>query len=93
MFTTISIHKVNEGGFDTAMDTFTRNTRLARKQKGFISRHILVPPDDRSLITTITSWEERADLKAWGSNPSRPKSPPGTYSSVESVVYQDTQVP
>ena len=92
MFTTISIHIVNESKFDTAIDTFTKNTHLARKQKGFISRQILVTPKDGNKIPTVTNWETKEDIEAWAKNPQRPKSPPGTYASVESIVYQDTPV-
>ncbi len=93
MVTTISVHIVQPGKFDTAIDTFKKNTVMARKQNGFVSRHILTSLKDPNRITTVTKWKSKADQDAWMSNKSRPGSPPGTYVSVVSEHYTDEAQP
>ena len=95
MFTTVSIHKCNPGQKEKALDIFTTNTVLARKQGGFISRDILIAVEDPMKITTVTSWETREQLDAWASNPDRPKGVKGAprlFSEMEITVYEDVEV-
>ncbi len=95
MFTTVSLHWVNEGKFDEAMAVFKKNTELARKQEGFVSRQILVSQNDPLKITTATTWETRGQLDTWAKNPDRPRSPAGApprFSKIEMDVYEEVDV-
>ncbi len=96
MFTTISVHWLNEGQQNATMDIFKTNTVLARKQEGFISRDILIAVDDPMKITTVTSWQTKEQLETWAKNPDRPKRPQGSaplFANMEIVVYEDVAVP
>ena len=95
MFTTISIHQVNPGQKETALDIFKTNTILGRNQQGFISRDIFVSVEDPMKITTVTSWETKSQLEAWAKNPERPKRDKDAaplFSEMEIVIYEDVKV-
>ncbi len=71
MFTTVRHHWVKEGLLDAALETFGKATEIAKKEKGFVSRHILVSVTDPIKVLTLTTWETRKDLEAWSRSPNR----------------------
>ena len=70
-------------------------TILGRKQTGFIARNIFIAVDDLMKMTTVTSWETKEQLDAWGQNTDRPKrdkNAPALFSKVDIQVYEEHKV-
>lgn len=72
MITMITLHMLSEENRDKAQWVLTKNTELARKAKGFISRNIYFCIDDSLKGYSITKWETREDLENFRRNPERP---------------------
>jgi heme-degrading monooxygenase HmoA len=73
MITMINLHMVNPEQRDRAIWLLKRNTELARKAKGFISRQIFFSTSNPLKGYSIATWETRADMEAFLANPERPK--------------------
>ena len=95
MITTISVHYVNAGLREEALDLLEATTILGRKQTGFISRDIFIAVDDPMKMTTVTSWETKEQLDTWGQNTDRPKrdkDAPPLFSKVDIQVYEEHKI-
>jgi heme-degrading monooxygenase HmoA len=68
----ITLHMLSEENREQAKWVLTRNTELARKAKGFISRNIYFCIDDPLKGYSITQWESREDQENFKRNPERP---------------------
>ncbi len=96
MFVTVSDHHVSKERLAEAIALFKVNTVLGRKEKGFISRDILISNKDPLKITTVTCWEKKEQMDAWAKNPNRPKVPAGKvpmFIDMDIQVYEDVKVP
>jgi heme-degrading monooxygenase HmoA len=85
--TMINLHIVNPEQRDRAIWLLKRNTELARKAKGFISRHIYFSVTDKLRGYSIATWETRADMDRFLASPERPKL---ITEGPEKRVYEDT---
>lgn len=87
MITMINLHIVNPEQRDRAIALLKKNTELARKAKGFISRHIFFSIDDPLRGYSIASWETREDMDRFFQDPERPSL---TTEGPEKRVYEET---
>ena len=87
MVTMVTLHIVVEENREQAVALLKKNTELARKAKGFISRQILFSVNDPLKGYSITTWETREDLRTFASSPERP---PLEYEGEERQVYEIT---
>jgi heme-degrading monooxygenase HmoA len=87
MITLITLHIVHEENREKAIWLLKKNTELARKAKGFISRDILFSKKDASKGYSITTWETEEDMDRFLKSPERP---PLEYEGPETRVYLKT---
>ena len=72
MVTMINLHMVNPAERERAIALLKKNTELARKAKGFISREIYFSTKDPLKGYSIATWESREDMEAFLGSPGRP---------------------
>jgi heme-degrading monooxygenase HmoA len=87
MITQINLHIVNPAERERAIRLLKKNTELARKAKGFISREIYFSAKDPLKGYSIATWASREDLEAFRINPDRP---PLVIEGPEKRVYEKT---
>jgi heme-degrading monooxygenase HmoA len=87
MITLVTLHVVHEPNRDQALWLLRRNTELARRAPGFVSREVLFSRKDPSRGYSITTWESEADLDRFLRSPERP---PLLYEGEETRVYLET---
>ncbi len=87
MITLITLHMLSRGNYGQAMGVLTKNTELARKAKGFVSRRVLIDVEDRLKGYSITTWESREDMDAFLKSPERPTL---EFEGEEMKVYEKT---
>lgn len=88
MITLITLHIVNEENRDKAMWLLKKNSELARKAKGFISRDIMFSKKDPLKGYSITTWETEQDMDNFLKSPERP---PLEMEGPETRVYLKTK--
>jgi heme-degrading monooxygenase HmoA len=109
MVTMINLHIVNPEQRERAIRLLKKNTELARKAKGFISREIYFSTKDPLKGYSIATWETRADMEAFLKSPGRPalvtegpekrvyeKTPDGNvllFTSTDPDVFELVEVP
>ncbi len=72
MITMITLHMLSEGNREQAMEVFKKNTELAQRAKGFVSRQVFISIDDPLKGYSITTWKTREDMENFRKNPERP---------------------
>ncbi len=72
MVTMITLHMVNKEKVEQAMALLEKNTELAAKAKGLVSRQVLFSRKDPLKGYSITTWETKEDMEAFRLNPERP---------------------
>ncbi len=72
MVTMINLHMVNPEQRERAIRLLKKNTELARKAKGFVSREIYFSAKDPLKGYSIATWETREDMEAFLKSPGRP---------------------
>jgi heme-degrading monooxygenase HmoA len=72
MITMINLHIVNPEQRERAIRLLKKNTELARKAKGFISREIFFSINDPLKGYSIATWQTREDMEAFLRSPGRP---------------------
>ena len=87
MVTMINLHIVNPQQRDRAIWLLKKNTELARKAKGFVSRHIYFSTTDPLRGYSIATWETREDMENFLKSPERPAL---VTEGPEKRVYEDT---
>ena len=87
MVTMITLHMVAKENREQAMALLKKNTDLAKKAKGLISRQVFFAVDDPLKGYSITSWKSREDMEAFRLNPERP---PLVYEGKEKRAYEKT---
>jgi heme-degrading monooxygenase HmoA len=87
MITMINLHLVNPEQRDRAIWLLKKNTELARKAPGFVSRHIYFSTSDPLRGYSIATWETRADMDRFLKSPDRPAL---VTEGPEKRVYEDT---
>jgi heme-degrading monooxygenase HmoA len=87
MVTMITLHIVNGDARKQAMALLKKNTELARKAKGFVSRDIFFAQGDPLKGYSITTWKTRADMKRFLKSPERP---PLEHEGPDKTVYEIT---
>lgn len=73
MITRITLHIVYEPNKEHAFELLRINTELARKAKGFVAREVHFSTQNPLKGYSITSFELKAALEAFGASPERPK--------------------
>lgn len=73
MVTMITLHVFAAETRDQGITLVTKNTELARKAPGFVSRDLYVSVNDPLKAYSITTWETREDLERFRRNPERPQ--------------------
>ena len=87
MVTMINLHIVNKENLEQAMALLKKNTDLAKKAKGFVSRQVFFSVKDPTKGYSITTWETKEDMEAFSGNPERP---PIITEGEEKRVYEKT---
>ena len=87
MITMVTLHIVNADAREQALVLLKKNTELARKAKGFVSRDILFAQTDPLKGYSITTWETREDMERFLKSPERP---PLTHEGPDKTVYEIT---
>ena len=87
MVTMITLHMVNKEKQEQAMALLRKNTELAGKAKGLVSRQVLFSQKNSLKGYSITTWETREDMEAFRVNPERP---PIVTEGEEGRVYEKT---
>jgi len=72
MVTMITLHLIAKENREQAMALLKKNTALAKKAKGFVSRQVLFSVNDPLKGYSITTWKTREDMEAFRVNPERP---------------------
>jgi heme-degrading monooxygenase HmoA len=72
MVTMITLHLVEKENRGQAMALLKKNTELAKRAKGFVSRQVVFSVNDSLKGYSITTWKTREDLEAFRVNPDRP---------------------
>lgn len=72
MITMINLHIVNPEERDRAIRLLKRNTEVARKAKGFVSREIFFSTTDPLRGYSIATWQTRKDMEEFLKSPERP---------------------
>ncbi|HTZ80401.1 MAG TPA: antibiotic biosynthesis monooxygenase family protein [Stellaceae bacterium] len=109
MVTMINLHIVNPAERERAIRLLKKNTELARKAKGFVSREIYFSAKDPLKGYSIATWETREDMEAFLKSPGRPalvtegpekrvyeKTPAGNillFTSTDPDVFELVEVP
>jgi len=88
MITMITLHIVNAENRKQAMALLKKNTELARKARGFISRDIFFAQGDPLKGYSVTTWKSRQDMKRFLKNPKRP---PLVHEGPDRSVYEITK--
>lgn len=70
--TRLTLHIIYEKNRRQAIALLNKNTVLARKAKGFVSRHVYFAKEDPLKGYSITTFRTRKDLEAFTANPERP---------------------
>ncbi len=71
-YTQFSYHGLHEKNRELGLEVLRKNTPIASKQKGFVSRQVYVGADKPLKAYSVTTWETLKDLEAFGSTPGRP---------------------
>src|SRR5512139_2673058 len=87
MITMITLHMLSKENREQAMEIFKKNTELAQKAKGFVSRQVFVSVNDPLKGYSITTWKTREDLEAFRVSPERP---PLIFEGKERRIYEKT---
>jgi heme-degrading monooxygenase HmoA len=87
MVTLVTLHVVHEPNRERALWLLRRNTELARRAKGFVSREVLFSTQEPSKGYSITTWESEEDMDRFLRSPERP---PLEYEGEETRVYLRT---
>lgn len=87
MITMITLHYLSKENRKEAMELLKRNTELAEKAKGLISRQVFISENDPLKGYSVTSWETREDMEAFRRNPDRPKM---RYEGEEKRIYGES---
>lgn len=73
MVTMITLHYISQENRKEAMELLKKNTDLATKAKGLVSRQVFISEKDPLKGYSVTCWETREDMEAFRLNPERPK--------------------
>lgn len=87
MVTMITLHLVNKENQERAMALLKKNTDLAAKAKGLVSRQVLFSQKNPLKGYSITTWKTKEDMEAFRTNPERP---PITIEPEGGRVYEKT---
>lgn len=87
MVTMITLHLVNKEKREQAMALLKKNTDLAAKAKGLISRQVLFSQKNPLKGYSITTWATKEDMEAFRINPERP---PMVIEAEDGRVYEKT---
>lgn len=71
-YTQISYHVLHEENREQGLEVLRKNTPIASKLKGFVSRQVYVGADNPLKAYSITTWETLKDLEAFRGAPGRP---------------------
>lgn len=109
MVTMINLHMVNPEQRERAIRLLKKNTELARRAKGFISREIYFSAKNPLKGYSIATWKTREDMEAFLKSPGRPalvtegaekrvyeKTPDGNvllFTSTDPDVFELVEVP
>jgi len=109
MVTMINLHMVNPAERERAIRLLKKNSELARKAKGFISRTIYFSVKNPLKGYSIATWKTREDMEAFLKSPDRPalvtegdekrvyeKTPDGNvllFTSTDPDVFEVVEVP
>ena len=72
MVTLITLHMLSSANYDQALGVLKKNTEIAKKAKGFVSRKVVIDIKDRLRGCSITAFNTAGDLEAFRKNPERP---------------------
>ena len=71
-YTQISYHGLHEENREQGLEVLRKNTPIASKQKGFVSRQVYAGVDEPLRAFSVTTWETLEDLEAFRGAPGRP---------------------
>ncbi len=87
MVTLITLHMLSPDDYDQSMGVLTKNTELACKAPGFITRKVLIDVNDKLKGYSMTSWETQKNMDDFLASPERP---PLEFEGEEKRVYEIT---
>jgi heme-degrading monooxygenase HmoA len=87
MVTMITLHMLSKDNRKQAMEILRKNTELAQKAKGFVSRQVFISANDPLKGYSITTWKTREDMENFRKNPERP---PLMFEGEERRIYEKT---